>query len=147
MFAETVKGKPLYEEVRVENLGGNTYRIAQSPGLVQGIAADDVVELLPDKSPRVLKRGGNLAVQIFAAANIDAIESLATPAVTQMGGWLDGKSHKLVVYTIPIKATFARIESVLDGVTRRFPGSNWYFGNVYDPADGVTPLNWWRTPS
>jgi hypothetical protein len=26
----------------------------------------------------------------------------------------------------------------------RFPDSIWYYGNVYDPEDGVTPLNWWE---
>jgi hypothetical protein len=25
----------------------------------------------------------------------------------------------------------------------KYPGCQWIYGNVYDPADGVTPLNWW----
>jgi hypothetical protein len=23
------------------------------------------------------------------------------------------------------------------------PNCEWYYGNVYDLKDGVTPLNWW----
>ena len=36
---------------------------------------------------------------------------------------------------------------LLDHAKREFVGrdgqSAWMYGNVYDPADGETPLNWW----
>ncbi len=39
-------GEPVYEEVLVDGLGNRTYRLAASPGLVLGVAAGDVIELI-----------------------------------------------------------------------------------------------------
>jgi hypothetical protein len=35
------------------------------------------------------------------------------------------------------------IEFVFIEFVAAHPGTEWMFGNVYDPRDGVTPLNWW----
>ncbi|MDR3659728.1 MAG: hypothetical protein P4L86_04845, partial [Mycobacterium sp.] len=61
--------------------------------------------------------------------------------------WLDGKLESanewLLVYTIPVSSTFAKIEGVMAYAQQKFPGCRWFYGNVYDPKDGTTPLNWW----
>jgi hypothetical protein len=59
------------------------------------------------------------------------------------GGRLDGRSPGKLVYTLPVSAGFASIEAELQSVVEKFSNVEWFYGNVYDPADGVTPLNWW----
>lgn len=48
------------------------------------------------------------------------------------------------MYTVPVSAGFVAIEGVLNGLNDRFPDYEWFYGNVYDPKDGETPLNWWK---
>jgi hypothetical protein len=43
-------------------------------------------------------------------------------------GWSSGVGHPAL--------------RTLGEMMEQFPGSEWYYGNVYDPRDGVTPLNW-----
>jgi hypothetical protein len=49
------------------------------------------------------------------------------------------------VFTVPVSAGFGAVEAAFDGYVRRQPGAEWYFGNVYDERDGMTPLNWWAS--
>lgn len=127
----------------------DTFRLTASPGLAQGVAAHDVVRVSPDGAFCVLERGGNLAVQILARGLSD--ESIDTVAghVERLGGYLDGGSDtagtRLRVFTIPVSSGFAAVEGVFNAFVAEHPGSEWYFANVYDPADGVTPLGWWES--
>ena len=63
--------------------------------------------------------------------------------VAELGGVLDGQIERGMVFTIPIAAGFPAIESVFNEFVSSHPGTEWLFSNVYDPRDGVTPLNWW----
>ncbi len=36
------------------------------------------------------------------------------------------------------------IEKHLDTVSAEYPDTFWYYGNVYDPDDGTTPMLWWE---
>jgi hypothetical protein len=144
LLADTASsGRPVFEEVRAEPLDARKYRVLASPGLVQGIAADDEIELLPDGQFRVLRRGRNVCVQIFSRTNIREVERAVTDALRTLGGRLDGSSSKQVVYTVPLRSGFSPIESALNALRERLVDYEWYYGNVYDPKDGVTPLNWW----
>jgi len=137
-------GSTVEEEVRVEQLGPEKYKLLQSPGLVLGLAAGDVFERKPDGGYEILSRGKNLCIQIFLGGNLaSAVEAEATDPFAELGGSLDGKDPKQLVYTVPVSATFVRVESVLRSLVSRFPTLEWFYGNVYDVADGVTPLNWW----
>ena len=49
----------------------------------------------------------------------------------------------MVSYSIHVNLGFAAIESLFDSAMATYPDSVWYYGNVYDPSDGVPPLNWW----
>ena len=136
-------GSVAFEQVVVDSLGSDRYRLKQSPGLVLGLAAGDVFELTSDGKPNVLKRGGNVCIQIFHPEGHSQFEPTVTKKFDQLGGRLDGRASREIVYTIPVTAGFVVIERVLKELVADFPNVEWFYGNVYDPDDGVTPLNWW----
>jgi hypothetical protein len=146
LLVEDSGGKPVHEEVHVEDRGAGTYRLLQSPGFAPGLAADDVFLLEPDGTFKLLQRGGNIAIQMFSDRPLDRVEPFVSSDIEQIGGWRDGLLANLLVYTVPAKVGFPDIERLLQKVTARFPMISWYYGNVYDPVDGVTPLNWWIAP-
>lgn len=134
---------PAYEEILAEHLDSKRYRLIKSPGLVLGLAADDEFELAEDGTFRVLTRGKNVCVQVFSRSTIDECQQRLMPDVTELGGRLDGKAERELVFTIPVSVGFQRIEDVLNRASADLKDYEWYYGNVYDPVDGVTPLNWW----
>lgn len=138
--AEKTSGERVDEEVLVEEVGEGRWRLVASPGIAQGIAADDVIELDEAKRARPVSRGRNLAIHVFAPA--DHGDELLAP-MSALGGRRDGQTESLTVYTVPVDAGFAAIESVLAEFVRSHPAAEWYYGNVYD-EDGVTPLLWWN---
>ena len=139
--AEKTSGERVDEEVLVEEVGEGRWRLIASPGLAQGIAADDVIEL--DEAGRAwpVSRGGNLAIHIFAPAEHG--DDLL-PRMSALGGRRDGQTPSLTVYTVPVTAGFPAVEAILTDFVRSHPSAEWYYGNVYDD-DGVTPLLWWET--
>jgi hypothetical protein len=136
-------GRPAYEEVHVEPCGPGTYRLLQSPGLTQGVAAGDIIAVDAKGLFRVVERAGNICIQIYAQTGLSEAEPFATRELAKLGGRLDGRAPKVLVYTVSADAGFPAIERVLAEIKDRFQGLEWYYGNVYDPTDGVTPLNWW----
>lgn len=137
-------GTQVMEEVLVEELGPGRYRLSKSPGLVLGLAAGDVFSRSTDGAFSIIERAGNVCVQIFLPpGDGEPIASSAAHEARKLGGWLDGKHAKLIVLTVPLRAGFKEIEGFLETLVQRFPGAEWYYGNVYDAVDGVTPLNWW----
>jgi hypothetical protein len=134
-------GQPVHEEVLVDRLSPGRYRIVASPGLVLGVAAGDVIETIGDEGGfRVVSRGGNLAIQLFGD------NCLVDEHLHELSGLshaIDGRAQNLTVLTVPVRLGFARVEAALNDFCLRHPGIKWYYGNVYDPTDGVTPLNWW----
>lgn len=140
-------GGPAYEEVRVEVEGENRYKLLQSPGLALGIAADDVFVLTADKRFAVVKRGLNLCIQIFDDSGVEPMRGHVIRELAAIGGRLDGAAEKELVFTVHVDAGFAVVEDVLNRIIKSFPTAEWFYGNVYDPSDGVTPLNWWLDTS
>lgn len=137
-------GSAVQEEVPVEGLGGGRFRILQSPGLVLGVAAGDVIELTSAGRFKVVSRGRNLCVQVFApASSVDRLENALTGRLKVLGGRLDGRGAQLLVYTVPVSVGFPAVEEVFRECVGGCDGAEWYYGNVYDPDDGVTPLGWW----
>ena len=129
-------------------LGGGRYRLLASPGFVEGLAAGDELELdtsVP-RGYRVLRRGGNLCVWFYHAESLSE-GSAATADVRRvaesLGGHLDGGYSRMLVLTIPLTAGFDAVARAFDDAVQRHHGSAWLYGNVYDPSDGMTPLNWW----
>jgi Domain of unknown function (DUF4265) len=136
------------EVLGVEELSPNRYRLIYSPGLVEGLAAGDEFELTEENSAgfSVLRRSGNLCAWLifdeptdFSASEIKDLEA----RVKEVGGYLDGGTHRSLIFTIPLQAGFKVIEETLDAFVRAVRGTHWFYGNVYDPKDPAKPLNWW----
>ena len=146
MVGATSDGSPFYESILVDVLDENRYRVAASPGLAEGMAAGDEIELAPDESLgyRILKRGGNISVQFFwHEGDIKQCLREMESRVKAIGGRIDGETPRLLVFTLPASAGFPAIEEIFFDAEKQYPGCHWMYGNVYDPADGKTPLNWW----
>ena len=135
-------GRPVYEQLLVES-ERRGLRLLKSPGLVLGLAAGDLFEVDHQKAPRVIERGGNICVQVFSREP-GLVEPLLTARFVEIGGRLDGRSHKELVYTVPVTAGFTAIEKALEQPDAVI---EWIYGNVFDPVDGVTPLDWWKGES
>ena len=137
------------EVIPVEPLGGARFRVAASPGMVEGLAAGDEIEVDPTELTgyRLLRRGGNLCAWFYFAQPVDpdhpSVDSVSA-SVESVGGWLDGGQGAMIVFTIPVTAGFAAVARMFDSAVAQHPGSQWLYGNVYDPKDGKTPLDWWR---
>ncbi len=145
LLIEYRNGRAQKEPVHAEQIGEGKYRILHSPGFVQGIAAGDTVRLnSEDGSFEVIERAGNIAVQLFSETPFDDRKKDITQKVEGIGGFLDGAIDRGMVFTIPLSAGFAEIERILGQILEEYPGTEWYYGNVYDPTDGITPLNWWE---
>jgi hypothetical protein len=141
--------RAVYEDVSARPTTNGEWVLGASPGLALGTAAGDVVEVDRDGAFRVISRGGNVAVHVGAPAAASSQRDALTQAIRALGGWLDSRgwtrdgTSSLSVYTIPVAAGFPAIQGALDAFSSAAPGSEWYYANVYDPADDKTPLNWW----
>jgi len=145
LLIEYRQGRPIKEPVHVAPVGRGVFRLLFSPGLVQGIAAGDEFRLVGDDGAFVVtRRGGNLAVQVFATEPVAPFRTELAGRVARLGGTLDGAIERGLTFTVPVAAGFPAVEAVFAAWVAEHPGWEWYFGNVYDPADGVTPLGWWE---
>jgi hypothetical protein len=70
-------------------------------------------------------------------------DELADQVLERLSGVLDGGIDRGMVFTIPLGAGFATIETFFDTFVRTHPGTEWLYGNVYDPDTG-RPLGWWE---
>lgn len=140
------KGQAAFEEVLAEPLGAGNYRLARSPGFVQGIARGDVIALDPVDSSKftVLSRGGMVAIQVLRKGDLDELNRFLSPRFIDLGGSWDGRSDSILVYSVPVGAGFEAIEKAIADAKQCFGSIEWYYGNVYDTRDGVTPLRWWE---
>jgi uncharacterized protein DUF4265 len=131
------------QPVEVEPLGNGEYRILYSPGLVEGIAAGDVIHVTDPGLGLfdVLVRGGNVAVKLGAPEPLEPSLAAVCADVEALGGRLDGAIERAAVWTIPVSAGFAQIEKAMAAAVARIPGAEWWYGNVYD--DEGKPLGWW----
>jgi hypothetical protein len=133
-------GEVVYENVLAIRISGSRVTLTHSPGLALGIAAGDVIDVESDGSYELVSHGGNIAVHIYGDP---AVARSIEPKITGIGGWWDGGVKNLTIYTFPADAKFSKIEPILNELASGASHVEWYYGNVYDLADGVTPLNWW----
>lgn len=138
--------KPVLESVEVYALEKNhQYQLIKSPLFVRNLAAGDIFYLNPAEpgKVKVIQRSGKLCVRVYRKENIAELELRLTPEIEKLEGNLDTQADRALVYSIHVNNGFGAIESLLDGMMAEFRDSVWYYGNIYDPMDGVTPLNWW----
>lgn len=148
LIVESVDGQPLREVVPATHLAGEMYRVDASPGFVPGIATGDVIELCAAEVHgfRVISRGGNVCVQVFSRSPhpVELVNRELQPLRGRVDGGHDSTTVHLLILTISVSSGFAAIEDLMRLLGDWFQIERWMYGNVYDPADGVTPLNWWR---
>jgi hypothetical protein len=138
------------ETLPAEPLGGGCFRLLASPGLVEGVAAGDELELAPADPTgyRILQRGGRLCVWVYVPEPPpEQTETRLGRAAATLGGYLDGGNMGLRILTVPVSAGFGRVEAELAAVVAELRGSTWAYGNVYDPRNGDRPLGWWEAPT
>jgi hypothetical protein len=135
-------GQEATEEILVERVGDGEFRIASSPGLVEGLAGDDIIVPAADepRGYRLVRRGKNLCIHLFTQAEQrDRIQLILQEKLLPLGGWLDGTMGATgLCFTVPLKAGFDNVESTMQEVV----GEEWYYSNVYDHTTDQ-PLNWW----
>ena len=90
----------------------------------------------------LVRRSGNLAVRVMSKGDVQALSEGLTPLIEQLGGELDAESPRLLIYSLHVSLGFSTIEALLNNAMD--DSSVWFYGNVYDPTDGTTPLNWWQ---
>lgn len=154
-------GEPVVEKIAVDALEpasstvetpgksaalAREYRLQKSPAFVRGLAAGDRIRHPSKKQAgyELVQRSGNLAIRVLRKDNIAEVAASLTPEFELLDGSLDLQAPRLLVYSIHVSIGFQVIEELLDRAIGQFPGTVWYYGNVYDPADGVTPLDWWQ---
>lgn len=138
-------GTRVLDEVEVDVLGDNRFRIARSPGLVLGLARGDVIRIEADFRFEIIRRGGNVAVQVHAPPELESgVRGELAERLAAIGGSLDEYlEHRIAVFSVPLSDGFERIEAIAGEFVRIHPECDWYYGNVYD-TDNVTPLRWWE---
>jgi hypothetical protein len=140
-------GKPRKEPVHAMPLENGNWRLLFSPGFVRGIATGDELRLLSEDGEfEVIKRAGNVSVQLYSTTPFNNLErDRLETGVRHLGGKLDGSIEGGLVFTIPVSAGFRRIEELFNSFVGERPGTEWYYGNVYDEKNGNQPLNWWNS--
>ncbi len=141
-------GEPVLEKLVVEAMApaSKEYRLLKSPAFVRSLAAGDRIRYPADNPAgyELIKRSGNLCIRVLRKEGIEEVANILSPELELLDGTLDLQSPRVLVYSIHVSIGFQNIEILLDRVIGQFPGTVWYYGNVYDPADGVTPLDWWQ---
>jgi len=140
-------GEPVFESLEVELIEENPHhaRLMKSPVLTRNLAAGDTIKLInPDTAEyELVARSGNLSIRVFGRDDLVQLEQILTPKIEKLGGALDTQTDRALVFSIHVSIGFSAIEEVLDECCEEYPETVWYYGNVYDPEDGVTPLEWW----
>lgn len=140
-------GEPVFEALQIEIVDAEDQqvRLLKSPLLSRNLAAGDRIKLINPAAGEfeMVQRSGNLAIRIFRRHQLAALADRLTPAMEKADGRLDLQSDRALVYSIHFSIGFQTIEEVLNEVCKDYPDTVWYYGNVYDPEDGSTPLGWW----
>src|SRR5215211_180628 len=109
-------GRKFEEVLPAEPLGRGRFRLLASPGLVEGVAAGDELELAPADPTgyRVLQRGGRLCIWVYVPEPPpEQTEARLVRAAATLGGYLDGGNTGLRILTVPVGAGFGRVEAEL----------------------------------
>ncbi|MGQ9424756.1 DUF4265 domain-containing protein [Gilvimarinus sp. F26214L] len=138
------EGKPVAERLQVKVNEDGNYQLVRSPAFVRGLASGDIIKLDSDSQQfEIVQHSGNLAICIYSRENATRLSEALTPQLEKLGGHLDLETERMLVYSIHVSIGFKNIEELLNQHVTAESQSVWQYGNVYDPEDGQTPLNWW----
>ncbi len=137
-------GQPIVEQLQVRELDDGNLQLVQSPVFAKGLANGDLVKMLPDtREFDLVQRSGNLSIRVFSRSAIEQLSDQLTPELEKLGGELERETPRMLAYSIHVSCGFEAIEDILNRYVGQDGQSAWVYGNVYDPQDGTTPLNWW----
>jgi len=141
-------GNPVFEQVEARELEkADHYELLKSPLFIRNLASGDIFHFskLNPGLLTVKERSGMLEVRVFRKSAIDALAEQLSPEVEKLDGRLEIQTDHALSYSIHVNNGFAPIEALFDGAMADYPDSVWYYGNIYDPVDGITPLYWWNS--
>ena len=137
----------MFESLPAEFLkqDNNRVRLLRSPLLTRNLASGDTLRIINAETAEyeLEKRSGNLSIRVFRKHQIQELEEQLTSALEKLGGSLDFATDRALVYSVHVSIGFHTIENELNRACQTFAESVWYYGNVYDPEDGTTPMEWW----
>lgn len=137
--------QPIFEQVlacQADSPGH--FRLLKSPVFVKDVAAGDEIKVSEEARGRfsIVTRSGNLSIRVFLREPNDALEQALTGDIEKLGGDLDVRSERALVYSLHFGVGFQSIEQLLEKHLKAGE-ARWLYGNVYD--DQGEPLNWWQT--
>jgi len=140
-------GEAIFESVWVETLvsAPDHVRLLKSPLFARNLAAGDRLKVINPVTAEyeLLQRSGNLSVRVFRKHQLQPLADFLIPLMEKAGGVLDLQNNRALVFSIHVSIGFQTIEILLNKSCATYPDTIWYYGNVYDPEDGTTPLGWW----
>lgn len=140
--------QPVFESlaVTIVDPGEQTVRLQKSPLFIRNMAAGDIIKLINPATGdyEMEKRSGNLSIRVFRRYDLEELAQYLVPAMEKLGASLDLQTERALSLSIHFSIGFKAIEQILNVACTRYSESVWYYGNVYDPDDGSTPLLWWQ---
>ena len=85
----------------------------------------------------------NAVIQRFDVVGAARFDPLEHPRIHALQAALERETPRMLGYSIHVSCGFDAIEAILNHYVGQDGQSLWMYGNVYDPTDGQTPLNWW----
>lgn len=144
MAGNDALGRPLIEKLQVKIGDNDEATLVRSPAFIKGLARGDVIRFnAEERQFSIVKRSGNLCIRVISRDDISTLEGAITSELEKLGGELDSETPRMLIYSIHVSCGFKAIEDIFDRLTKT-SDSIWFYGNVYDPEDGETPLNWWQ---
>jgi hypothetical protein len=138
-------GQPIVEKLPVRELESGELQLVQSPAFAKGLASGDLLKCSPKtREFEIVQRSGNLSLRVFSKVDITQWADGLIADLEKLGAELDLETPRMLVFSIHVSCGFAAIENIMNQHVHLETNSAWMYGNVYDPNDGVTPLNWWQ---
>ena len=137
------QGQPVAEKLPVRVNEDDSLQLVKSPAFIKGLASGDTIKLDPDsRSFELVRRSGNLCVRVFSQADLSVCAEKLIAEIEKLGGELDIETPRMLVLSVHVSLGFSTLEAILAECLDEH--CQWLYGNVYDPEDGQTPLNWWQ---
>jgi hypothetical protein len=137
-------GAPIVEKLPVRELESGDLQLVQSPAFAKGLASGDILRCSSHtREFEIVQRSGNLSLRVYSKTPIIDWADALMADLEKLGAELDLETPRMLVFSIHVSCGFAAIEALLNQSVLGEERS-WMYGNVYDPEDGVTPLDWWQ---
>lgn len=125
------KNGPVHEELPATQLDDGAYRLLASPGLVLGLAKNDLISLDKEGKAQLLQHGGNFCIQIYLEnPDQEKISKAAEIIDNKLSGTIDGIDGGVIAFSVPTSNGFKKTNDIFDQI-RSLLGSEYYYSNVY----------------